>query len=114
MAKYTFYTVGDVIADVVKVAANTAALPTHTVVTIDPSTFAVTVKATAPAIGDFLIWRPYPKYDIAGDRYGRIPSIPIATSTGELYGFKIKAGDKLVVEDAAGISGLTNGQVLEF
>ena len=114
MAKYGFYKFNENESCVVKCATNTAATPTHTLVTIDSSTLAVTVKATAPAIGDFLVWRDYPDYGIAGDRYGRIAKTPIATGVGELYGFKIKSGDTLVVEDAASISGLTNGQVLHF
>ena len=118
MAKYTFAKFKDNVSSVVKVAANTATLPTHTLVTIDPGTFAVTVKATAAAAGDFLIYRPYPNYGIVGDRMGKIAQTPIATGVGEVYGFKLKAGDSLIVEDnttsGTPISGLVNGALLQL
>lgn len=96
MAKYTFYKYTNNTASVVKVATNTSAIVEHTLVTIDPTTFAVTEKDDTPTAGDFLVWRPYPNYAVPGDRYGRISKTPIATGVGELYGFRLKDGDQLL------------------
>lgn len=85
------------VADVYKVAANTVRTAKGEVVSIDPSTFAVTVKTT-PAIGDILVLRDYPDYNIPLGRHTDHLQTPIATSTGELYGIKLRAGDTIVKE----------------
>lgn len=114
MAKYTFYTVKDsIFADVLPVATDTVDIPEHTLITIDSATKAVTVKATAPAVGDFLVWRPYPNYPYPGDRRGKIAHTPIPTSVGEVYGFILREGFELVVEDP-GATGLAVGDIVQL
>lgn len=113
MAKLTYhYFPVNKFARVIKVATDTAPIAEHTLVSVNASTGVVTVKTTAPVAGDFVVWRPYPNYSVPGDRYGRIPKTPIATSVGELYGFPVEAGDTFVVEDAGAISGYVAGQIV--
>jgi len=107
MAKFTFNKFQENVASVVKIEAlaSGTTIEPHTLVTIaadanNSNKITATVKDTAPKEGDFLVWRRYPDYNIVGDRYGKIAKTPIATSTGELYGFKLKIGDELIVEDA--------------
>ena len=111
MAKYTFYKYNENVTSVEKVNANTANTPTHTLVSINAG--AVAVSTDVPAVGDFLVWRQYPEYGIHGDRYGKTKT-PIATGVGELYGFKLKTGDELIVEDATGVNGINVGDLIRL
>lgn len=85
------------VTDVFKVAANTIRTAKGAVVSIDGATFAVTVKTT-PAIGDILVTRDYPDYNIPLGRYTDHLQTPIATGTGEIVGIKLRAGDTIVKE----------------
>lgn len=103
MAKFTFNKFQENVASVVKIEAlaSGTTIEPHTVVSIAPAGVTDTITATetnTPVAGDFLVWRRYPDYNIVGDRYGKIAKTPIATSTGELYGFVLKAGDELIAE----------------
>ncbi|NCA95872.1 MAG: hypothetical protein EOM74_02725 [Methanomicrobia archaeon] len=104
MAKYTFNKFQENVASVVKIEAlaSGTTIEPHTVVSIAAAAVTGTITATVvsgtPAAGDFLVWRRYPDYNIVGDRYGKIAKTPIATSTGELYGFVLKLGDELIAE----------------
>lgn len=102
MAKYTFHKFTENVASVVKIEAlaSGTTLAAHELVKIAPAAVTGTITATVsdatPVAGDFLVWRDYPSSLINGDRYGRIAKTPIATGSGELYGFTLKVGDELI------------------
>lgn len=108
MAKFTFHKYQGNVASVVKVDAldNATTIDAHTLVQViadvnNSDALTVYLAANDPVAGDFLVWRPYPDYNIPGDRYGKIAKTPIATSTGELYGFVLKTGDELIDENGS-------------
>lgn len=89
------------VTDVFKVASlpvGVTRIAKGSIVAINGSTFALTDASASPAIGDILVTRDYPDYNIPLGRYIDHLQTPIATSTGEIVGIKLRAGDVVIKE----------------